>query len=196
MNLLNALTKSFLVAACGLLASLASAQSTSENYKLKAGDVISLRIFQEPDMLTETRITAQGSVHFPLIGATQVAGKSLPELQTELFALYDADYFVNPQVSIQITEYAQNRIRVRGKVNRPGFVMIPPEEEFTLIDVITAAGDIAAGGNEKKIELHRKQPDGSTDVRTIDLSNNQGRNVAASLTMQNNDVVIIPEKMF
>lgn len=192
----NSFLKLLSVSVLTALTSLCVAQASGENYKLKAGDVISLRIFQEPDMLTETRITAEGSVHFPLIGATQVAGKSLPQLQKELFSLYDADYFVNPQVSIQITEYAENRIRVRGKVNKPGFVMIPPEEEFTLIDVITAAGDIASGGNEKKVELHRKLANGSTDVRTIDLSNNKGRNEAASLTMQNNDVVIIPERMF
>ncbi|MDQ8188181.1 polysaccharide biosynthesis/export family protein [Pelagicoccus sp. SDUM812002] len=196
MNTLKTLLRFVAVAAALGLASFSTAQSGSENYKLKSGDVISLRIFQEPDMVTETRITAEGSVHFPLIGALQVAGKTLPELQRELFALYDADYFVNPQVSIQITEYAQNRIRVRGKVNKPGFVIIPPEEEFTLIDVITAAGDIASGGNEKKVELHRKYANGDTEVNTIDLSSRQGRSIAASLKMQNDDVVIVPEKLF
>lgn len=189
-------TRALLAIAVALTGAFAHGQVTGANYKLKAGDVISMRIFQEPDIATETRIAADGSVQFPLIGVTQVAGKSLPMLQKELFALYDADYFVNPQVSIQIVEYAQRRIRVRGKVNRPGFVIIPPEEDFTLIDVITAAGDIASGGNEKRIELHRQDAKGATTVKVIDLSQSNDRNEAANLLMQNNDVVIIPEKLF
>ncbi len=175
---------------------LGVAQTGNENYQLKPGDVIAMRIFQEPDIAIESRISADGTMQFPLIGPIKVGGKTLPDLQKEIYALYDADYFVNPQVSIQITEYAQRRVRVRGKVNRPGFVVIPPEEDFTLIDVITAAGDIAAGGNEKRIEMHRRAKDGTTTVKTIDLSQSDDRNQAANLIMQDNDVVIIPEKLF
>ncbi|MBC2606281.1 polysaccharide biosynthesis/export family protein [Pelagicoccus albus] len=190
--LIKLLSFSLLLLLCGK----AIAQSGDENYQLKPGDTIAMRIFQEPDMALESRISADGSVQFPLIGLIKVGGKTLPDLQSELYALYDADYFVNPQVSIQITEYAQRRVRVRGKVNRPGFVVIPPEEEFTLIDVITAAGDIAAGGNEKRIELHRRSAKGDTKVTVIDLSQKDDQNQAANLIMQNNDVVIIPEKLF
>lgn len=180
-----------------LLAPACFSQSAESNYKLKAGDSIAMRIFQEPDMATASRVTSEGTVYFPLVGSLQVAGKTLPELQEELFELYNADYFVNPQLAIQITEYAPLRVRVRGRVNRPGFVVIPPEESFTVMDVIAAAGDIAANGNDRRVELHRTDARGDTQIIVIDLSGNgKSSPDPSTLFVQENDAIVVPEKLF
>lgn len=179
------------------LPSLLNAQATDSNYQLKAGDSIAMYVFQEPDITTASRITTEGTVQFPLIGSIVVAGKTLPELQQELFSRYDADYFVNPQVSVQITEYAPLRVRVRGRVNRPGFVVIPPEEHFSIMDVIAAAGDIAPNGNEKKVELHRVAANGKLNILTLDLSgNSKGVDDPSTIIVQENDAIVVPEKLF
>lgn len=197
MNHSNSLFKQLAMLASILVAALAIAQSGSENYQIKAGDSIAMRVFQEPDMTTASRVTSEGSVHFPLIGRLTVAGKTLPELQQELFSRYNADYFVNPQISIQITEYAPIRVRVRGRVNQPGFVVIPPEESFSILDVIAAAGDIAPNGNEKKVELHRARANGKVDILMIDLSSNSKDNTDPStLLVKENDAIVVPEKLF
>ncbi len=170
--------------------------ANSDNYKLSTGDTIGMTILQEPDMQVKARIAKDGSVQFPLIGHIEVAGNNLQELQTSLFELYNRDYFVNPQISLTILDYRERRVRVRGRVGRPGFVVIPPEEEFTLLDAIAAAGDISSGGNERKVELHRIGDNGQEQVRVFDLSKSIGNNESAKIVLKVDDIVLVPEKLF
>lgn len=196
MKTSNSFFKHLSIIAMVSLTHLTMAQSGTENYKIQAGDTLAMNIFQEPDMLLEARVSVEGEVHFPLLGNVTVAGKSLPELQKTLFALYDADYFVNPQISLNIASYAPQRVRVRGKVNKPGFVVIPSEEVFTLLDVIAAAGDIAPGGNDKKIELQRTGSDGKPKVHLIDLTQEGPNNDPANIVLKAGDIVVVPDKLF
>lgn len=170
--------------------------SSRQNYKIRSGDILEMTILQESEMKSKIRVDIDGTLYFPLIGKIRGAGKSVSELHNILYERYDKDYLVNPQISLQIFEYAQRRVRVRGKVNRPGFVIIPPEEEFNIMDVIAAAGDISASGNDRKVELHRANSDGSFSIRVIDLSQANRSPELAKLYLSNNDQVVVFEKLF
>src|SRR5437879_4233185 len=43
---------------------------------LGAGDTIRVTVFQNPDLTTETRISEQGTIVFPLIGEVTLAGQT------------------------------------------------------------------------------------------------------------------------
>ncbi|MBC2606263.1 polysaccharide biosynthesis/export family protein [Pelagicoccus albus] len=205
MMTLKALSKHFsntcktiatLAFAVACIAPLKGREDTKANYQLSPGDTLQMSILQEPDMKTEVRVSIDGTIQLPLVGEVQVAGKSLPELRKELYTAYDSKYLVRPQIALNIKEYAQRRVRVRGEVNKPGFVLIPPEENFTLIDVITAAGDITPSGNERKVELRRFDRDGSSSTQTIDLSQLDRYPELSQSYLKDGDEVIVPEKLF
>lgn len=47
------------------------------DYRIGVQDVISVRVFQEPDLtFEEMQVDASGTINFPLIGRMQAAGKS------------------------------------------------------------------------------------------------------------------------
>ena len=68
-----------------------------ENYILKPSDVISLEVFQEPDLNKGVRIQGDGSVALALIGKVKVAGMTASEAQALITDLYNRDYLVDPQ---------------------------------------------------------------------------------------------------
>lgn len=167
-----------------------------ENYRIQAGDTIEMSILQEPDMKSKLRVALDGSIHLPLVGKIDAAGHSVAELQSILYDRYDREFLVNPQIALLISDYAERRVRVRGKVNKPGFVLIPPEEQFTILDVIAAAGDITPGGNERKVELHSIDDEGNQRIRIVDLSQSNTASELSKLYLSNKDQVIVPEKLF
>ena len=50
------------------------AQETSPNYPLGPGDVLRIQVFQNPDLTTETRVSENGNITYPLIGNVDVGG--------------------------------------------------------------------------------------------------------------------------
>ena len=45
-------------------------------YRLGAGDVIRISVFQNPDLLLESRLTEAGIVSYPLLGTVRLGGLS------------------------------------------------------------------------------------------------------------------------
>jgi polysaccharide biosynthesis/export protein VpsN len=52
------------------------------NYKMAAGDVLTIRVFGEDDLSREKiRLTDAGTVFYPVLGEIQVLGKTVGELE-------------------------------------------------------------------------------------------------------------------
>ena len=90
------------------------------DYKIGPLDVLSINVFQEPDLsFKELQVDASGNVVFPLIGDIRAAGKSAQEFSKEI-ARRLSGYIVNPQVSVIIASSVSQQITVEGNVTQPG----------------------------------------------------------------------------
>ena len=114
--------------------------SQSDSYVLRANDFIRIAVFQEDDLLTETRISKEGYVTFPLLGPLLLKGKTVAQAISEIRTRLDKDYIINPQVTVTILEYAQQWVTVLGEVQKPGQVGIPIEGGLDLLGAIALAG--------------------------------------------------------
>ncbi len=113
------------------------------NYKLHPLDVIQVTVFQEPDLTAEARLSQDGKITLALIGEVHVGGKTVGEARDLIRKLYyEGDILQNPQVTVNLLSYAERRVYVHGQVNKPGPVVIPPEETMTLSQAISAAGGV------------------------------------------------------
>ncbi len=138
--------------------------AVSNNYRLSHKDLLRVDVFQEPDLIKDARVANDGTITLPLVGKVPVRGRTLVEAQQLITELYNKDYLVNPQITILILEYAERRVEVFGQVNRPGPVLIPPEESMTLTEAIAAAGGMNRLADEKKVILTRTLSNGKTEV--------------------------------
>lgn len=119
---------------------------TTAEYRLAAGDVVRVIVFQNPELSLETRVTDAGSISYPLLGALPAAGRTVNDLERLIIdGLRDGNFVRHPQVTVVLTQVRGNQVNVLGQVNRPG--RYPLEQaETRLSDILAIAGGTAAAG--------------------------------------------------
>ena len=172
-----------------------SAKNTSQ-YKLRPLDVLTVRVFQEPDLDTVYKVSQNGMIVLPLINAVKVAGLTVQEAQAHIKALFEKDYLVKADVSIFISEYSPRRVYVIGQVNRPGEVMFPPEENMTLSKAIAGAMGTTRLANLRAINIKRILPGGEVKVFEIDFRAILNKDGAKDFPVLDGDTIEVQEAMF
>ncbi len=160
----------------GLLAwgmSDSSALGQAVARKIMPNDVLLIRVLNEPDMTTEKKVTADGKIDYFFIGEIDVNNKSLSEAQKIIRDKLDADYLVDPQVYVEVKQYAVQYVTVTGQVQKPGQVVLPADHQMDMVEAIGAAGDFNRFANKNRIELRRKQK--TTRYSYDDLKKPDGR---------------------
>jgi polysaccharide export outer membrane protein len=157
---------------------------------LGAGDTIRITVFQNPDLTTETRISEQGTIVFPLIGEVAVSGQTPIGAGYRIAAqLKQGNLIKDPQVNVSVVQVRSRQVSVLGNVVRPGRYALD-DTNTTLTDILALAGGIAPGGadtvtvvtkrngSEKKLEIDIPEM-----IRTGDMS--------ANFDVQNGDMIFI-----
>src|SRR5512133_3920030 len=105
-----------------LLPRTGHAQSQSRaDYALGAGDAIRVLVFQNPDLSMETRLSENGVITYPLIGAVDLNGLSVAAAEAKIStALQSGGFLQKPQVTISLVQVRNNQISVLGQVAKPG----------------------------------------------------------------------------
>lgn len=117
------------------------------DYPLGPGDIVRVQVFQNPELATETRVSENGSITFPLVGAVEVGGLAIAAAERKIAAALTNGGFVRqPQVNIIILQMRGNQVSVLGQVNRPG--RFPLETLSRVSDMLAAAGGVAPTGDD------------------------------------------------
>ena len=86
------------------------------------------------------RVGADGNVTLPFLGSVHAAGRTPPELESEIARrLVAGGILLHPNVSIQIAEHRSSVVAVNGSVERPGLYPLT-RPGATIADLIWAAG--------------------------------------------------------
>lgn len=166
----------WLVALLGLfVAFVAAAQqrpvapsvSVVSNYKLAAGDVITIKVFGEDDLSREKiRLTDAGTVFYPVLGELQVLGKTVGELEKLITDGLRGRYLVNPRVAITIDDYRQ--FFVNGQVDKPGAYAYQPG--LTVAKAVAIAGGFKERASKTKMFVIREtDPKKEKDKERVEL---------------------------
>jgi len=133
----------------------ASVITVSPQYVLRQGDVVQVKVYQEEDLTSVSRIGRDGTITMPLLGSVNVASNTLEAATVTIRDLLAKDYLVNPQVTLNITEFAKRRFTVLGQVQHPGTYEMPADEAVSLLQAIASAGGYTRIGNPRKITVMR-----------------------------------------
>lgn len=127
-----------------VLAPLSMAAET--DYRLGAGDIIRINVFQNPDLTTETRVAESGNITFPLVGNVPVGGTTIQAAERLIAQrLKEGGFVLRPQVNILPLQLKSAQVAVLGQVNRPG--RFPLETASTrLSEMLAAAGGVSQNG--------------------------------------------------
>ncbi len=168
-----------------------AAVSVSGDYVLSPADTLSMSVFNEPSLTTETRISADGTVQFPLIGEIRLGGMPIRDARELIRRRYNADYLVEPQVYLNVLGYHQSRFTVLGQVNRPGTYDFPPGgEHLGLLEAIGMAGSFTRLADEKNLLIKRGNQTIKINAKKLTTGDNKPFDLAAG------DVITVKESIF
>ena len=127
------------------LAQTASAPVPSE-YRLGAGDVIRITVYQAPDLQLEARLSEAGVISYPLLGSVKLGGLGVTQAE-QLIAdgLRTGNFVKQAQVSILVVQVRANQASVLGQVNRPGRFPIETTG-LRLTELLATAGGVSVNG--------------------------------------------------
>ena len=185
------------IVSAALLILLASA-APAQDYLLGSQDVLKITVYEHPDLMTETRVSENGKVTFPLIGELDAKGLSSRQLEKDIAdKLSDLGYIKDPQVTVFIEQFGK-RVTIIGEVMKPGQYEIPGTP--TILDMISTA--LGLGPNAGYMTtVFRKEtgPDGKVTTRNIPIDLDRllnGGDLSQNIELQSGDVVYVPKAVF
>jgi polysaccharide export outer membrane protein len=106
-------------------------------YRLGAGDKLTLRIYDQPQLSGNFDVDDSGNIDVPLIGLIPAAGRSTDELAAAIAAALQKDGLIlHPSVAAEIATYRP--FYILGEVNAPG--QYPFRPDMTVLTAISIAG--------------------------------------------------------
>jgi polysaccharide export outer membrane protein len=170
-------------------------QSVEDTYILRENEIIEIGVFQEPDLLTTTRISLKGTITLPLIGEIKVGGRMVRDVVAEIERRYRDGYLRNPKVSILMVEFAKKRFHVLGQVNRPGSFEIPQQESVNLLQAIAMAGGYTRIANPGRVTVRRRVGD-KDEVFNLNAASMAKDGGSKIFEIRHNDTITVTESLF
>ena len=158
-------------------------------YRIGPTDVIDIAVYQLADLTRSVRVNSRGMISLPLLGPIKAAGKTVPELESEITQLLAEDFLQNPQVTVFVKEYTSQRITVEGAVNAPG--IYPLSGRTSLLQAIVMSGGVSEYANPRGIIIFRVI-DGERMAAVFDLREIRGGN-AEDPQVYGDDLIVIDE---
>jgi polysaccharide export outer membrane protein len=136
-NILCCLLGAFAILACLRAQTVTKAEDRS-TYTLGPDDQIVIRATHADEISEKPfRVQPDGCLNLPLIGKVEAGGLTLAEVE-QVLTVKLKKYYVDPMVSVAITEFRSQPVSVLGAVAVPGVQQLQGRK--TLIEIISAAG--------------------------------------------------------
>jgi protein involved in polysaccharide export with SLBB domain len=165
------------------------ADVSASSYKLGAGDLVKIQVYQEPDLSLDVRIDPSGKISFPLLGEVSVAGLSPNELEMHLVKRLKGPYLVTPSVRVSIDEYRP--FYVNGEVENPGSYAFQPG--LTIDRAVSIAGGFTERASKDSISVAH---DSSSSLLSDKKSVAKKKSVTLSDDVQPGDVITVKQSFF
>jgi polysaccharide export outer membrane protein len=107
------------------------------DYVVGPDDLISVDVFQIPDLSRTVQVDSEGSILLPLLGQVPASGRTLAQLSQQIASAYGSRYVRDPKVTVSVKESASQKVTVNGAVIAPG--VYPITSGTTLMQAIAMA---------------------------------------------------------
>jgi len=155
------------------------------------GDEIEIAVWRHEDLNMKIKISPDGAISYPLIGRMYIAGMTYPDLM-EVLRERISEYYVDPQVSINVVEVSSMKVFVLGYVRNPTTLQI--ESELDVVGALTEAGWITEDSRTNNILLIRGGL-GQPELFTVNLDSLLASgDVRQNVPLERGDILYVPPK--
>jgi polysaccharide export outer membrane protein len=193
--------KRFLLAllAAGLFVLPAAGQQP--DYSVGAQDVLTVTVYDQPDLSGKFKVEADGAFTFPLVGRVPAAGQTLHTIEAELTKRLSDGYLKNPQVTVAVETYQSQRIFILGEVRAPGPYTL--SGDMTLIEALSRAGSTTPAASDQILIVRPAPgkasgptlPDLASDstVLKINIRDLQEGDLTKNAPLKDGDTIVVPK---
>jgi polysaccharide export outer membrane protein len=144
---------------------LAAATNVFQSSESRIGpdDLLSISVFEAPEMNCTARVSASGEISLLLLGAVHAAGLTPRELESVLKEKLRRTYMKDPHVGVFVQELQSHPVSVVGAVKMPGVFQIRGTK--TVIEVLSMAQGLADDAGNTVLIMHGAEdaePSGSS----------------------------------
>lgn len=152
------------------------AAPAQDSYTLGSGDMISITVFDEPELTMEVRVSS-APLNYPFLGPVPLAQRTAEDIENSIAEGLRGDYLIEPRVSVSIKEYRP--FFISGEVEEPGGY--PYQPGLTLRKAVSLGGGfterasrsktfVSRGGAANPVRIELDDPVFPDDVITVEQS--------------------------
>ncbi len=172
-------------------------------YRIVTSDKLRIAVVQESDLDSIVRVDSAGCVNLKYVGEILVAGMTINEAERAIEDAYrDQRYLRDPQVTMNVEEYAPREVSIQGEVRSPGRYSLPVETVSTVLWLVTRAGGFTDTAKGTEVKVTRFTPDGRiakvfvVDVESLIKGKSSREKINdTTLELEPGDVVYVPQRI-
>lgn len=168
--------------------------AAANEYTLGVGDVLRITVWGHADLTTEVAVRPDGYLTFPLVGDVWAVDKTPRQVAAELQTLL-AEFIVNPQVTVIVTQFRTLHVQVLGEVRQSGYYQL--KAGARLAEVLALAGGPTAAADLSSVAITRYVLDEGGVERSVVLQVDVSQfltagTLAANPLIESGDTIFVP----
>ncbi len=142
--------------------------AVSAEYRIGSQDLLEVNVFDAPELNRSLRVSANGEISLPLVGAIQASGLTAREVENSLESRLRI-YMNDPHVGVLVTGVESHPVSVLGAVNQPGVFQVRGPK--TLLEMLSMAQGLTDEAGDKVLVMRGAGVDSPAPDVAKDASN-------------------------
>ncbi len=174
--------------------------SKATNYVVGPQDVLTVTVFNEPQLSGRFRVENDGEFDYPFLGRIKAGGTSVAEIAALLRLRLADGYLRDPQVTVDVEQFRSQNVFVMGEVRAPGKYTLTGA--LTLVEALAQAGSVTPTAGSEVLILHRKgasvgsptlAASDEAEVQRINLRDLQAGKLLVNVAVRDGDTIFVPK---
>src|SRR5271167_454899 len=145
------------------------AKSAPHDYVIGNGDLLSISVFDVPELTRDVRVSQSGQISIPLVPVRlQVSGLTESQAEQKIAEVLEAKGLVShPEVGVMVREHKSKPITIVGAVAHP--MVYEADRSVTLLEALAEAGGVSTDAGDTVIvtRMHTAVFVAVTDVEPV-----------------------------
>jgi polysaccharide export outer membrane protein len=131
-------------------------KSQIHDYVIGDGDLLSISVFDVPELTREVRVSQTGTISIPLVPVRlEVSGLTEVQAEQKIAEVLESNGLVShPEVGVVVKEHKSQPITIVGAVSHP--MVYETDHPVTLLEVIAQAGGVSNDAGDTVIVNHKR----------------------------------------
>jgi polysaccharide biosynthesis/export protein len=162
------------------------------DYLLGNGDLLVIKVLEEANLNTETRVSSKGVISMPLLGDVDVLNLTATQAERKIESLYKENFIYDPHVSVFIKERMSRQITLVGAVEKPGTYDFVGQRK--LLDVFAMGNGLKKEAGSVAYITRQDAASGKSVNYIVDLDDLvKNGNMANNHAIWGGDVIFVPK---